>query len=374
MDPARLRLTNDPVPVGAGAADLLAAGPVLPARTPDGAPVWLVTRHADVRAALADPRLSLDKANSRTGYRGFTLPPALDANLLNLDPPRHTRVRTLMTTAFTPRRVAALRPRIQSEADRLLGALDSLGGGVVDLMAGYAAPLPMTVIAELLGVPESVRADFRAWTDTLVAPDPTRPEAAKHAMNGIVGLLVSLIGERRAATNPPDDLLSAMVTARDAGDRLSEDELVSLAFLVLWAGYENSIHLIGNAIFLWLTTSEVPELEELIRRADPSPFAIRRFALEDLTIGGVKIPAGDTVLLSIAAANRDPGRNGSHLTFGHGPHYCLGAPLARLEAEVAVGTVLGRFPAARLAVPADELRWRPSFRSRGLLELPVRLG
>ena len=367
-----LALTNDPLVLGHGLDELVAAGPVVPARTPDGARVWLITRYAEVRAGLADARLSLDKRHSGGGYRGFALPPALDANLLNMDPPRHTRIRTLVNAAFTARRVAGLRERVQAEADRLLDALDATGP--VDLLGGYAVPLPMTVIAELLGVPEPVRARFRAWTDTLLAPDPTRPGAARDAVAGICGVLVELVGRRRAA--PADDLLSAMITARDHDDRLTEDELVSLAFLILWAGYENSIHAIGNALFLLLTTERRPagaDLEELLRLADPNQFAIRRFATEDLTIGGVTIPAGDTVMLSIAAANRDPRRRGGHLTFGRGPHHCLGAPLARLEVEIAVGTVLRRFPDLTLAAPAGELRWRPSFRSRGLLELPVRL-
>lgn len=349
------------------------AGPVRRDETPDGAAVWVVSRYREVREALADPRLSLDKAHSTGGYRGFSLPPALDANLLNLDPPDHTRLRRLAATAFTRTRVAALRASTERATDTLLSTMDGVDS--VDLMAALAVPLPLTVIGDLLGVPVENRARFRAWTDTLVAPDPARPEATRAALGGMLAFLTGLIAAKRAA--PADDLLSGLVAARDADDRLSEEELVSLAFLLLWAGYENSVHLIGNAVLDRLTgrTGGGAALEDLIAAADPNPYAIRRFPLGDLRIGGVDIPAGDTVLLCIAAANGDPARGGDpHLTFGHGPHYCLGAPLARLEAETVLGRLLARFPHLRLAVPVGELRWRPSWRSRGLLALPVHPG
>jgi len=373
------------------------AGPVHRTATPDGLPVWVVTRYVDVRRALSDPRLSLSKAHARPGgYRGFSLPPALDANLLNLDPPDHTRLRRLVAKAFTPARTEGLRPAIEKHADALLGAL--AGRGHADLIEEFAVPLPLTTIGELLGVPAGPRADFRRWTSTLIAPDPAEPARAKEAVGGIVRLLAGLIAAKRAT--PGDDLLSAMIAARDDEDRLSEDELLSLAFLTLWAGYENSVYLIGNSILALLSSlrpaAETPPgtalpgtalpgaaLEELIRFADPNQYAIRRFATEDLNIGGVRIAAGDTVLLGLASANRDPDRftdpgildlaraANPHLSFGLGIHYCLGAPLARLETEVALGSLLRHFPGLRLAAKPDELRWRPSFRSRGLLDLPV---
>ncbi|MCW6007347.1 cytochrome P450 [Micromonospora sp. CPCC 205371] len=359
------------------------------ATLPDGSQVWLVTRYADVRAALADPRLSLDKRNA-VGWAGFSLPPALDANLLNMDPPQHTRIRSLVNRAFTGRRVAAMRPRVQELTDELLGAL---GGGGADLIAGLAEPLPIAVIGELFGVPPADRWQLREWTNTMMTPPS--PAAARDAITAISGFFVDLIAARRAA--PADDLLSAMIEARDSGDRLSEDELTSLAFLVLFAGYENSVNMIGNGVLALLRApDQLAELradpsllpaavEELLRYDVPATVAIRRFPVEDLTIGGVAIAKGETVLLGVAAANHDPDRftdpdrldltraDNAHLSLGHGIHYCLGAPLARLEGQIAIGSLISRFPRLALAVPADELRWRPSFRSHALVSLPVTL-
>ncbi|MFB7256779.1 cytochrome P450 family protein [Streptomyces nojiriensis] len=358
---------------------------------PTGEPAWLVTRYDDVRPALADPRLSLDKTNAAEGsYRGLSLPPALDANLLNMDPPDHTRIRKLVSRAFTPRRVDALRAPIRRTAD---GLLDVLGAeGRTDLIAAYAAPLPITVICDLLGIPDDHRKDFRAWTDELIAPDPSRPQAAKQAVGAMLAFFTELIAHKRR--HPADDLLSDLITVRDSdGDRLSEDELTSLAFLILGAGYENTVQLIGNAVHALLShpeqlarlrtdPSKLPEaVEELARYEGPALLAIRRFPTEDVTIGDVSVPAGETVLLSLSAANRDPARfshpeqldvdrdASGHLALGHGIHYCLGAPLARAEVEIALAALLERFSGLTLAEP--EPRWRPSLRARGLLELPV---
>ncbi|MFE7098523.1 cytochrome P450 family protein [Streptomyces erythrochromogenes] len=358
----------------------------------DGTPAWLVTRYDDVRAALADPRLSLDKSHAAEGgYRGLSLPPALDANLLNMDPPDHTRIRRLVSRAFTPRRTEQLRTPIRATADRLLDALGP--AGTADLVAAYAAPLPIVVICDLLGVPEDHRLDFRTWTDALFAPDPNRPGATKESVVAILGFFTELMAHKRS--RPGDDLLSDLIAVRDTdGDRLSEDELMSLAFLILFAGYENTVQLIGNAIH---TLLEHPEelarlrkdpsalpaaVEELARYEGPAPLAIRRFPTEDITIAGVTVPAGETVLLSLASANRDPARfprpdlldldrdTSGHLALGHGIHYCLGAPLARAETEIALAALLERFPVLEPASPAPS--WRTSLRARGLTELPVR--
>ncbi|MEU6066474.1 cytochrome P450 [Streptomyces sp. NPDC047082] len=371
-------------------ARLRDSAPVHRITGPDGTPAWLVTRYEDVRAALGDERLSLDKTHATAGtYKGFALPPALDANLLNMDPPDHTRIRRLVARAFTPRRVDHLREPIRRTADRLL---DGFGPhGTIDLVAAYAAPLPITVICDLLGVPDEHRLDFRIWTDTLVAPDPARPEAGREAVVAMVGYLTRLLADKRA--EPADDLLSDLIAVRDEGDRLTEDELMSLAFLILFAGYENTVQLIGNAVLALLRHPEqlaalrkdpaqLPSaVEEFARYEGPALFAIRRFPTEDVTIGGVTVPAGETVWVSLSAANRDParfpdpdrldlGRDASgHLALGHGIHYCLGAPLARAETEIAVGALLERFP--DLALADEELRWRPSLRARGLLALPV---
>ncbi|MFB7498052.1 cytochrome P450 [Streptomyces sp. NPDC056161] len=357
---------------------------------PDGTPAWLVTRYDDVRTALADPRLSLDKQHATAGtYKGFSLPPALDANLLNMDPPDHTRVRRLVGRAFTPRRVQQLRAPIRRTADALLDALGPHGS--TDLVAAYAAPLPITVICDLLGIPDEHRLDFRDWTDVLVAPDPARPQAGKEAVVAMLGYFTRLLGDKRA--DPGDDLLSDLIAVREAGDRLSEDELMSLAFLILFAGYENTVQLIGNSVLALLAhPAQLAELrrdpgrlpsavEEFARYEGPALFAIRRFPVEDVTIAGVTVPAGETVWLSLAAANRDParfphpdrldlGRDATgHLALGQGIHYCIGAPLARVETEIALSALLERFP--DLALGDGGLRWRRSLRARGLVALPV---
>ncbi|GLW19522.1 cytochrome P450 [Streptomyces sp. NBRC 13847] len=388
-------LLDDP---HAAYAALREAGPVHRITGADGSPAWLVTRYDDVRSALADPRLSLDKRHAGPGgYRGFALPPALDANLLNMDPPDHTRVRRLVVKAFTPGRVETLRAPVRRVADELLDAM--AGRGRADLIADYAGPLPITVICDLLGIPQRDRRDFLAWSDALITPDPSRPEAMKHAIGAMLEFYTGLIAAKRA--EPGDDLLSDLIAVRDdapgddGGDRLTEDELTSLAFLILFAGYENTVHLIGNAVLGLLDHPDLlrqlqhnpaelpPAVEEFLRFDSPGPLAIRRFPREDLEIGGVRIPAGDSVLLSIASANRDPARFpapdvldrgrdlSGHLAMGHGIHYCLGAPLARMEAVTAIEALLARFPGLRLDVPRGELRHRRSLRSRGLISLPV---
>ncbi|WP_431046873.1 cytochrome P450 family protein [Streptomyces sp. P1-3] len=380
---------TDPYPVY---AQLRQAGPVHHAATPDGSPVWLVTREEDVRTWLTDPRLSVNKAHARRGYQGFSLPPALDANLLNIDPADHLRLRRLVSQAFTPRRVEDLRERVQAAADRLADGLAAQR--TADLVEHYANPLPLIVIGELIGVPEHSRRAFSAWVGSMF--DPECPGQVAESVDRIHRFLLELIATRRGA--PCDDLLSAMIAARDEGDRLSEDELVSLAFLILLAGTENTQHVISNGLLTLLRHPRqlaalrgdpgllATAVEEMLRCTHPNQWAIRRFPTEDIAIGGVRIPAGDTVMLGIASANRDPDRypdpdsfdihreDKQHLTLGHGLHYCLGAPLARLEIQIALGTLLRRFPRIDLALPAGSLRWRASFRSHALKELPITVG
>ncbi|TXC94801.1 cytochrome P450 [Streptomyces sp. ISID311] len=388
-------LLDDPY---AAYAALREAGPVHRITGADGSPAWLVTRYDDVRSALADPRLSLDRRHAGPGgYRGFALPPALDANLLNMDPPDHTRVRRLVVKAFTAGRVETLRAPVRRVADELLDAMAEAGRA--DLIADYAGPLPITVICDLLGIPQRDRRDFLAWSDALITPDPSRPEGMKQAIGAMLEFYTGLIAAKRA--EPGDDLLSDLIAVRDdapaadGSDRLTEDELTSLAFLILFAGYENTVHLIGNAVLALLdhpdllrqlqqNPAELPTaVEEFLRYDGPGPLAIRRFPTQDVEIGGVRIPAGDSVLLAIASANRDPARFpapdaldrgrdlSGHLAMGHGIHYCLGAPLARMEAVTALEALLGRFPELRLDVPRGELRHRRTLRSRGLISLPV---
>ncbi|MBQ6640104.1 MAG: cytochrome P450 [Saccharopolyspora sp.] len=366
-------------------AKLREQGSVHRAITPDGAAVWLMTRYEDVRAALADPRLSLDKAHARDGYQGFALPPALDANLLNMDAPRHTRLRRITAQAF---RVHHLRPQVAALAEELID--EFAGSGHADLMTAYAGPLPIAVICELLGVPTTDRPDFRAWTDEMLAPSSRR--SAADALDSLHRFLVDLVAAKRA--DPGGDLISGLLAQRDQ-ERLTEDELTSTAFLMLFAGYENTVNLLGNGMAALLShpdqlgtlRADPPLLrsavDELLRFDPPPQTAIRRFPISDVRIGGVTVPAGETVLLSLVSAHHDPevftapdmldvtrGDN-PHLAFGNGPHFCLGAPLARMEAEIGFETLLRRLPDLALAVPPDQLPWRASFRNRGLLELPV---
>lgn len=359
---------------------------------PDGARVWIVSRHDDVRQLLADPRLALDKRMSRGGYRGFQLPPALDANLLNMDGADHARLRKLVVSAFTARRVESLAEPIQASCDALIDALPSEGSA--DLVDVYAAPLPVSVISDLLGVPGQDGTALRESTQVLMTPGKFSPADAATAVGRIIRLLSELIAARRA--EPGDDLLSAMIAARDGADRLSEDELLSLAFLVLFAGYENSVHLVTAATARLLAeperaariraqdTPHTPQMrqlvEEFLRDEPPLTNAIRRFPTEDIMVGDTVIPAGDIVYLSISTANRDAGAGApdpgtvsadAHVTFGHGPHYCIGAPLARLETRIALWTLFRRLPDLALAVPATELPWKTDHRQHVLRALPV---
>ncbi|MDH6624336.1 cytochrome P450 [Streptomyces sp. LBL] len=356
---------------------------------PDGEPIWLVTRERDVRAALSDPRLSVNKAHSTKGYKGFSLPPALDANLLNVDHDDHLRLRRLVSQAFTARHIAKLRTTIEATTHQLADSIAA--DGITDLAVAYAYPLPVTVIGDLFAVPETDRLAFASWVTAMLAPD--HPGQVGEAIGHIQAFLTSLVADRRHA--PGSDLLSSLIAARDEGDRLSEDELVSLAFLILMAGSENVQHLITSGMLTLLQhPQQLDELraspallpdavEELLRYAHPNQMAIRRFPMEDILIADVVIPRGEAVMLCLASANRDPDRysdadrfdihrkDKSHLALGQGLHYCLGAALGRMEIHAALATLLRRFPRLRLAVPSHELRWRSSWRSHALRELPV---
>ncbi|HKN95631.1 MAG TPA: cytochrome P450 [Pseudonocardiaceae bacterium] len=361
--------------------------------------VWLVTRYADVRAALANPLLCKDAARldeiagrpagQRSPIRSGGV---LGAHMLNTDPPDHDRLRRLVSRAFTVRRIEDLRPRIEQITAGLLDAIDP--GGEVDLVDRFAFPLPVTVICELLGMPEADRADFRAWSNVLVSGG--HRDTLREAMDSVAAALTALVAAKRA--DPGDDMLSALVRARDADDRLSENELISMAFLLLVAGHETTANLIGNGVLALLDNPDQQAalradrsllpgaIEEMLRYQGPLRQATPRFTVAPTVIGGVEVPAGDVVTLAVGSANRDerryPGADefdlrrdpSGHLAFGHGIHFCLGAPLARLEAEIAFAGLLDRFAHIELAVPRDELRWRPGALMRALTSLPVRVG
>jgi cytochrome P450 len=371
-------------------ARLRAQRPVTPVVMPGGPGAWLITGYAEARAALADPRLS--KHVPGWHPEPGSIFAALDLHMLNSDPPDHARLRKLVTKAFTARRVERLRPRIAAITAGLLE--DMSGRAELDLLASFAFPLPITVICELLGVPAGDRDDFRAWSATIVA-NSAAPEVFHAHATAMVRYFTALLAAKRRESG--DDLLSALIAARDEEDRLSEDELVSMAFLLLVAGHETTVNLIASGVLaLLLNPAELARLraepaliggavEELLRYVNPVNHTTFRCAAEPVEIGGVRISRGDPVLVALSGANRDPARFGDpdrmdlgrdssgHLAFGHGIHYCLGAPLARLEAQIAVSRLLARFGSISLAVPADSLRWRPSTLIHGLESLPVRL-
>ena len=373
---------------------LRAERPVTRVALPSGRPVWLVTRYADARAALADSRLIKDW---RSLWPGADADPdeggaALDTHMLSTDPPDHDRLRRLVSKAFTTRRIERLRPRVTEITASLLDAMPDRGA--VDLLQVFAFPLPITVICELLGVPSRDRDEFRAWTQAILSHGGT-PEGPGAAAMAMASYFTALVADKRA--HPADDLLSALIAARDSGDRLTESELLGMLFLLLVAGHETTVNLIGSGTLALLVSSgEMARLradrsllpgavEELLRYTSPVNHATFRFTAEPVKIGGTLIPAREPVLVAIASANRDPDRYpapdqvdfgravGGNLAFGHGIHYCLGAPLARMEGEIAFGGLLARFPGITLAVPPESLRWRPSTLIHGLETLPVRL-
>lgn len=374
---------------------LRAEAPVQVVELPGGERLWLVTRYQDVRAALTDPAISKDGDEiiraARSKGIGGAMRESLRTHMLNSDPPNHTRLRKLVAKVFTARMVEQLRPRITEIAEELIAAM--AGREQADLLADFAYPLPLTVICELLGVDADDRDDFRRWTDALLGIGGYgRMRAAAGEMEAY---LVASVARKRE--QPREDLLSLLVHARDGADALTEHELVSTAFLLLFAGHETTVNLIASGVLALLRDPDqlaavradralLPgAIEEFLRFESPVNITSSRVTVATARIGGVEIPAGETVVVALGSANRDEQRfaepdrvditrsvNG-HLAFGHGIHYCLGAPLARLEAGIAFDLLLSAFPEMRLAVDPQELAWRRSAHIRGLTALPVRL-
>ena len=390
---------DNPFPLYADVRDL---GAVFPVTLVDGHDAWLVVRYEEARAALNDARLSKDMLAALASGEGVVaegLPgPAFARHMLSVDPPDHTRLRRLVSSAFTPRRVEQLRPRVQELIDDLLDEIAAKGPDArVDLVEAFAFPLPFYVICELLGVPEADRSALGRGLSALLVPTPT-PEAyasAKAASDQVVAMLEGLVDAKQR--QPGDDLVSALITARDGNERLSTQELLSTIFQLIVAGHDTTASFIGNsmvALFrqpdqlaaLRADPSKLPSaVEELLRYDAPVPHSTFRYAVAPVDLGEATIPAGAQVIICLAAANRDQGQNpdaemldidrdrARHLAFGHGIHHCLGAPLARMEGELALGSLMGRFPELRLAVGVDELHWGhgDGLVLRGLSALPV---
>ncbi|MFI0411633.1 cytochrome P450 [Actinomadura sp. 3N508] len=376
---------------------------------PNGLKKWIVTRYEDGRELLADPRLS---KNMRIGYglleKNFTdpdkraeflresgsrrqFPRELAEHMLDSDPPDHTRLRRLVAKVFTARRVREMRPQISDLADELLGSVSRRTQ--IDLMGELAFPLPFTVICSLLGVPLTDREWFRKRSNLLVSG--TSSDNVRDAGSEVVEYLGRLIAAKRS--DPADDLLSALIHTSDDGDQLNGTELMSMAYVLMVAGHETTVNLIGNGA---LALFEHPDqrallasdpslwpsaVEEILRFDGPNVSSTWRFTTEPIVVGDVKIPQGEFVTICLLSVCRDPERyedpnrfdirraNSKSLAFGHGIHHCIGAPLARLEGEVILSKLFERFPEMGLAIDADELKWRFSTMMRGLEELPVRL-
>ncbi|QYN34641.1 cytochrome P450 [Pseudonocardia sp. DSM 110487] len=402
MDPG---LIADPV---GGYGRLREQAPLVRGRTPDGTPAWFVTRQADVRTVLSDPRF-VNGARSVPGVEVDSVRDKLVEmvgipadlahyfadSILDYDGEDHSRLRKLVSRAFTVRRISALRPRVEEITAGLLDRMSGLGEPV-DLVAEYAYPLPITVICELVGVAEEERPAWHRWSSAFMQ---MRPDMMPAAAREMIDHVHEMIEHRRA--EPADDLLTALVQVQEAdGDRLSADELVSMVITLVIAGHETTAHLIGNATYALLTHPDQLDLlradptlwpgavNELMRWCGPVQVARMRYAAEDVELGGVAIRRGEVVQPVLVSSNRDPreypeaerldvtrrpaGRGEGHVGFGHGLHYCLGAALARQEGEVALRALVERFP--RLALASDEPEWVPAPGMRRLARLPVRLG
>jgi len=367
---------------------------LLRVRMPFGGEAWLATRHEDIKFVLADPRFS------RAATVGKDVPRTLPvgspgSTLLDMDPPEHSRLRRIATKAFTTRRVEQLRPGIQANVDELLDRMVE-SGQPADLAASLAWPLPITVICNLLGVPYTDRGSFRTWTDTALGLAADQYDEILSARQHLSEYIAGLIAQRRV--QPTDDLLGALVVARDNEDRLSEAEMVQLGMTLLIAGHETTASQIGNFVYTllsqpgyWAQLVADPQIvpaavEELLRwvplGASGGAGGVR-IATEDVELGGQTVRAGEAVAVVVASGNRDDKvfdhpdeidffrEHNTHVAFGHGAHHCLGAPLARMELQLVIATLVRRIPTLRLAVAAEEVPWRAQRVTRGVLALPV---
>jgi cytochrome P450 len=377
-------------------ARLRAADPVHRIKMPNGGHAWLITRYHDADMVLRDERFVKNVRNVfppealvPMPVSGFTF---LSRHMLNMDVPDHTRLRSLINLSFTPRLVERWRGRILEITNALLDAVQDQGE--MDLIDQFAFPLPIIVISEMLGVPAEDRLQFRTWSNLVVesSGNPDRGNVSESLL-AFSRYLRTLIEKKRQF--PADDLLSQLISAEMQGDTLSEEELVSMLFLLIIAGHETTVNLISNGILALLEHPEQMDvlkqrpaliktaIEEFLRYRGPLQVATQRWAREDIEFGGQLIHRGDAVMVVLSATNRDDEafidpdtlditrQENRHLAFGKGIHYCLGAPLARLEGQIAIGELVRRLPNLRLNADPQELVWRPGSLIMGLSNLPV---
>lgn len=359
-----------------------------------GSRPWLLTRYDDCVALQSDPRFTKQYSKIDPTITRKSGSAAINQHMLTVDPPDHTRLRGLVHKAFTPRIINAMSARIQEIADSLINVLQDKSEA--DLVSEFAFPLPVTVIAELLGVPVTDRDKFRRWSQTIVlgASRGATSEAMNVAALEFMMYFHEMFDRRRA--EPKEDLITNLVQVQEAGDVLSPQELISMVFLLLIAGHETTVNLIANGTLALLQNPDQLALlrgnpgliksavEEMLRYEGPVGATTMRWALEDVNYRGVKIPAGELVLASLLGANRDPEvfenphkfditrASNRHIAFGHGIHYCLGAPLARIEGAIAINTLVKRLPTLALDADPRDLDWSPTLLLRSLTKLPVK--
>lgn len=371
-------------------AQLREGDPVYKTRFPDGQQGWLITGYTESLEALKEPRFIKDFSKlyggTMNGMSVFT------QNMLFSDPPDHRRLRGLAQKAFTPRVIEGMKERIEEITDQLLDDMEQKEE--INLIDDFAFPLPIIVICEILGVPSEDRDKFRVWSNSLIEGSSGEPGVSIYQhMNDFIHYLGEWFSETRR--EPKDNLISKLIAAEEAGDRLTEKELYGLVTLLIIAGHETTVNLIGNSFLNLIKHPEQKELlivrpelidqaiEESLRFDGPVEFSTSRWASDDFQFAGKDIKRGELVVVALNAANRDPGKfpdpeafsisreKSPHLAFGTGIHHCLGAPLARLEGKIAIGKLLKRFPDLKLRVPESELSWRPGMIVRGVKEIPV---
>ncbi|NOK59023.1 MAG: cytochrome P450 [Chloroflexi bacterium AL-W] len=377
-------------------AQLREHAPVYPVTSFGGERAWLITRYEDAAYILKDYTFSIDRSLFMSSEQINQITENIDQQLLSdhsmvgCDPPEHTRLRNLVHKVFTPRMIEGLQGRIDEISHQLLGTVEPQGQ--MDLIDDFAFPLPIIIICEMLGVPDSDRLQFHEWSNVIVGATPLDAASGHNQKSDFIVYLEQLFTQRRL--QPGDDLLSSLIAVEEEGSKLSQEELYAMVILLLVAGHETTVNLIGNGVLALLQfpdqlkkLQQHPHLiesaiEEMLRYGAPVDLGVRRWAKEPLQLHNTTIHTGDLITVSLAAANRDPQyfdkpeqfdierKDNRHLAFGQGVHYCLGAPLARLEGQIAINILLHRLPNLQLRVPPETLQWNPG-PLRGLRALPL---